>query len=356
MVVIDGAYGEGGGQILRSSLTLSALTGKPLEIHHIRANRTQPGLRAQHLAAVQAVAAITRGSLEGAHMHSTRVEFIPGQPHSGTYTFKIPTAGALTLVLQTIFLPLSLAGGRSQISLSGGTHVRWSPSWHYLQECWLPLITMMGFRVALDLRKAGFYPRGGGEVKIDVLPVRSLRTYNCVDRGDLVQIRGLSGVANLEESIAKRQKHQALRRLYAVCADSKIKTVQLPSPGKGTFILLKATFSKGGCACYTALGEPGKRAERVADEAVDQLLCFLENNASLDEYMGDQVLLPLSIIPGKSAFRTKCLSPHLLTNAYVIQQFLPVEINIEGEPGAPALVEVDGVSLEREDAEMTLMN
>lgn len=345
MVEIDGAYGEGGGQVLRSSLTLSALTGEPLVIHDIRANRNQPGLRPQHLTAVNAIVKITRAQVEGNHLDSTFVQLIPNKPIGGTYQFDISTAGALCLVLQTIFLPLSFAQGRSQILLTGGTHVPWSPIWHYLQECWLPLMSRMGFQANLQLETAGFYPRGGGTAQVNILPVQSLKPFICLDRGELLRIEGLSGVANLDITIAKRQKHQALRRLYDVCRESKIKTLEIPAVGKGTFLLLKAVFSKGGCACYSALGAPGKRAERVADEAVDQIFSFLSTPGCVDHYMADQLLLPLSIIPGKSAFYTNEVSHHLLTNAYVIRQFLPVEINIDGRLNSPARVEIEGISL-----------
>ena len=353
MVQIDGSHGEGGGQILRTSLSLSALTGEPLDIRNIRANRSQPGLRPQHLAAVKAVADITRGDLGGAEINSTRVQLIPEKVHGGDFQFNISTAGALTLVLQAVFLPLCFAGKTSEIIFSGGTHVRWSPTWHYIQECWWKMMSHLGFRGELTLERAGFYPRGGGKAKIKILPVKELQPLNCSERGKLIGIRGYSGVANLEESIAKRQKHQALRRLYEICRDSKIQTLVLPSPGKGTFILLKAEFSNCGCGCYSALGALGKPAEKVADEAVDDLLAFLKSDGCVDQFMADQLVLPLSIIPGESFFRTNRVTQHLLTNIHIIKQFLPVKITIDGELGEPALVKVHGISLLRDRSKGT---
>jgi RNA 3'-terminal phosphate cyclase (ATP) len=331
MIEIDGAYGEGGGQVLRSSLTLSALTGMPVIIRNIRANRSKPGLRPQHLAAVNAIAKITQAQVEGNELNSSIVQLAPNKVAASDYSFDIPTAGALSLVLQTIFLPLSFTAGKSRVMLTGGTHVPWSPIWHYLQVCWQPLMTSLGFRGDIQLENAGFYPRGGGRVRVVILPVESLKPLVCLDRGDLLRIEGWSGVANLDLSKAKRQKHQALRRLYEVCRNTKIKTVQIPSIDKGTFILLKAVFSSGSCACYSALGAPGKRAEEVADEAVDQLLSFLGTDGCIDHYMADQILLPLSVIPGKSAFTTSILSQHLLTNVHIIQKFLPVKINVTAD-------------------------
>jgi RNA 3'-terminal phosphate cyclase (ATP) len=343
MIEINGAQGEGGGQILRSSLTLSALTGELVHIHHIRANRSQPGLHPQHLAAVKAIAKLTGAELSGAHLNSGELTLCPGKLRSGRYRFDIPTAGALTLVLQTVFLPLSFAGGTSTITLTGGTHVPWSPIFHYLVCQWLPVMTALGFRVDLTLTQAGFYPRGGGEALVKILPVKELHPFTCMVRGELKQVRGLSGVSNLKDEIAKRQKHQALSRLYPVCQDAKINTLQLPSIGKGTFVLLQADFADGGRACFTALGAPGKPAETVADEAVDQLLAFLEQDGCVDQYLADQLLLPLLLVNGQSAFRVNPITPHLLTNAHVIEQFLPGRINIEeSQDGCGTVVVIGG--------------
>ncbi len=344
MVEIDGSYGEGGGQILRTSLALSALTGKPLHIHRIRASRDQPGLRHQHLTAVKAIAKITRSKVQGAVLHSSEVTLRPHQVQAGKYQFDIPTAGALTLVLQTICLPLSFADGTSWVQLTGGTHVRWSPIYHYLKQHWLPTMEKLGFRMEIDLKKAGFFPRGGGEVSLKVLPAKHFAPFHCAERGKMVSIRGLSGVANLDDDIATRQKHQALKRLYNICRDSKIQSLRLPAPGKGTFILLQANFTNCGSACFTALGAPGKPAERVADNAVDQLLDFLKSNGCMDQYLADQLLLPLSLIDGTSEFRTSAVTGHLLTNAHVIRQFLPVSIEIKGEKGDPGIVKIKGIS------------
>lgn len=345
MIEINGAHGEGGGQVLRTSLTLAALTKIPLHIHHIRENRRQPGLRPQHLAAVTAIAKMTNAEVFGAHLNSRELTLVPARLRPGRHRFEIPTAGALTLVFQTIFLPLSFAGSTSEIALTGGTHVPWSPIFHYLTHQWLPVMLALGFRSEITLQKAGFYPRGGGEVRAKILPAQGLQSFSCLERGDLSQIRGLSGVANLKDEIAKRQKHRALKRLYPFCEDTKLQTLHLPSPGKGTFILLKAAFSNSGIACFSALGAPGKPAETVTDEAVDQLLAFLKTDGCVDQYLADQLLLPLLMIDGDSAFRTSTITPHLLTNAHIIGQFLPEKINIEGTLNSPGVVQISGVGL-----------
>ena len=342
MIEINGAQGEGGGQILRTSLTLAALTKAPVHIHHIRANRSRPGLRPQHLAAVNAIAKLTNAEVSGAHLNSSEITLSPSSLRPGRYRFDIPTAGALSLLFQTLFFPLSFAGGTSEIVLTGGTHVPWSPIFHYLVHQWLPVMLALGFRGELTLHKAGFYPQGGGQVGAKILPAQGLRPYSCATRGALSRIRGLSGVANLTEEIAKRQKHQALKRLYSLCKDVKLKTLDLPSPGKGTFIQLNAEFANSGRACYSALGAPGKLAERVADEAVDQLLAFLETDGCVDQYLADQLLLPLAMIHGTSSFRTNAITQHLLTNASVIREFLPVDIRIDGALNQPGWVQIAG--------------
>lgn len=342
MIEINGAQGEGGGQVLRTSLTLSALTGIPLSIHHIRSQRSKPGLQPQHLAAVKAIARLTDAEITGASLNSPELTLVPAKLRTGRFRFDIPTAGALTLVLQTIFLPLSLASGSSEITLTGGTHVPWSPIYHYAQHHWLLLLTACGYRGESTLQKAGFYPQGGGEVGIKIWPARDLLPFVGLQRGELDQIRGFSGVANLKDEIAKRQKHHALQRLYPICPETKIKTLRLPSPGKGTFIQLRAYFSNGGQACFTALGAQGKPAEQVADEAVDNLFDFLKTDGFVDHYLADQLLLPLLVIDGDSAFRTSRITPHLITNAQVINQFLPGRIKIDGAQGEPGLVRVFG--------------
>lgn len=340
MIEIDGSYGEGGGQILRTSLALSSITGLPLHIRDIRKHRRQPGLRPQHLTAAQAIAIITRANLVGACQDATDIYLHPNGLHSGKYRFDIPTAGALTLVLQTVFLPLSFAGGTSWVKLTGGTHVPMSPIYHYLQEQWLPMMLNLGFRLEMRLAQAGFFPRGGGEVDLKVMPVMKLSPFRCTRQGALLEIRGFSGVANLGDEIGKRQKHRALQRLYAHCRNTKIQNLRLPSPGQGTFILLRSTFSPCGSACFTALGAPGKPAEQVADEATDSLIAFLQSAGCVDHYLADQLLLPLSMVQEPSEFSTNRITDHLLTNAHVIQQFLPVTITIEGEKGGPGIVRI----------------
>lgn len=338
-IIIDGSLGEGGGQVLRSSLTLSILTRRPLHIHNIRLARPKPGLQPQHLAAVQAAAAICSAELRGAELGSRQVIFTPGAVRTGRYSFKIPTAGSASLVLQTIFLPLALAGRSSTVEIHGGTHVPWSPPFHYLDQHWLACLKLAGYRARLTLDAAGFYPRGSGSLSAQLQSADQLRGLDLSDPGALLRIRGLSLVANLDDDIARRLKLQALRLLEPQVQDVKIQTGRLDGPHPGAILLLWAEFEHSR-AWVSALGAPGKRAEIVASEAVASLETILRSGAALDEHLPDQLLLPLAFAASPSRLSTARLSPHLLTNIQVLQAFLPTQIIVHGAPGQPGLIEI----------------
>lgn len=332
LVHIDGSQGEGGGQVLRSSLTLSLLTGRPLLIEQIRAGRKQPGLAAQHLAAVRAAAAISGAELAGAEMGSTRLHFRPAGLFPGRYRYDVGTAGAVSLVLQTLFLPLALAPAPSQITIIGGTHVPWSPSFDYLQRVWLPLLRRLGFAAELSLIRAGFYPRGGGQIEAHIQPAGALYPLEITRRGELQRLTGLSGVANLPGHILRRQAEQMEKRLSGRLS-APIAQVEWPAQGAGAAAFLCAGGASGGLGGFTGLGQRGKPAERVADEAINALQTYLATGAAFDPHLADQILLPLALIPQPSRFTTSAITLHLLTNAAVIRAFLPISIEITGDLG-----------------------
>jgi RNA 3'-terminal phosphate cyclase (ATP) len=340
MIQIDGSLGEGGGQVLRSSLTLSLLTKYDFQITNIRSRRSNPGLRAQHLKAVEAAASVGRAGVQGAELGSTALSFHPEAIHPGRYSLEISTAGAASLVLQTIFLPLALAGAGSTITITGGTHVNWSPSYHYLELQWLPFMRRIGFNADLKLQLAGFYPEGGGHMTAAIPPNSAISPLHITERRRLRQIRGISAIANLPRHIAERQREQVIRRLGDRFYLNDIRLVELPARFKGTMLLLLAEFEKSQ-ACYFSLGEIGKPAERVADDAVDQMEEFLSTDGAIDQYLADQLLLPLALARGQSELRTSKITQHLLTNAEVIRQFLPVTINIAGRLGEAGLVSIE---------------
>jgi RNA 3'-terminal phosphate cyclase (ATP) len=337
---IDGSEGEGGGQLLRSALTLSTITGRPFEFINLRAGRKKPGLRPQHLVCVKASAKLTSGEAHGAAIGSQTVCFQPGPVRPGTYRFAIRTAGSTSLLLQTVVLPLALAPKRSILTLSGGTHVPFAPPYHYLARQWAVLLRRIGIEADLTLSQAGYYPEGGGEVRAKIQPAASVAPLQLGRRGALKGLEGLSTVSNLDRSIASSQRRQALQQLDAAGLAAGIEVRELPSPGKGTMLLLLATFEGGGRSCHTALGARGKPAETVADEACDELLAFLGTQGAVDAHAADQLLLPLALADGPSAFPVPAVTSHLVTNARLIERFLDCAIRIEGEEGEEGWVRI----------------
>lgn len=331
---IDGSFGEGGGQILRTSLTLSAITGTPFEIFNIRAKRKNPGLRPQHLQAVKALATVCQAQLEGAEAGSSTITFEPGTILAGNYHFEIGTAGSASLVLQTLFLPLCRAPEPSSVEIIGGTHVPWSPCFHYLKLQWLEYLRHIGLEAELEMPRAGFYPRGGGNLTTHIRPAREIKPLTLEGRGDLIRVRGISAVGNLPIAIAERQKAQAENRLAQRGIPHEIELLEMPAVGKGTMLLLLGEFVNSRC-CYYSLGEIGKRAEKVADEACDAFFEFLKTDGVIDEHLADQIVLPLALAKGTSTFVIPKITQHLQTNLEVIKKFLQVEVEITdlGERG-----------------------
>lgn len=339
MIKINGSHGEGGGQILRTALTLSAIEKKPFEIFNIRAGRKRPGLAAQHLKCIEAMARICDAEVSGASIGSSSLKFSPGKIKSGNYCFEIKTAGSTSLVLQTIFLPLSLEKKPSSVIIRGGTHVPFSPCYHYLKEQWLYFLNKLGFDIKSEMLRAGFYPRGGGEIKIDIKHTEKVSPLELKERGKLLKVRGISAVANLDSSIAERQKKQAIRHLSKINIKPEIDVVTMPAFGKGTMLMLIGEFGNSQC-CYFSLGAIGKRAEKVADEACEGLVQFLETTSVIDEYLADQIILPLSFTKGTSRFATPNITQHLLTNREIINLFSNTKIEINGNWGKEGEVTV----------------
>jgi RNA 3'-terminal phosphate cyclase (ATP) len=327
--------------VLRSALSLSLLTGQSFCLSRIRANRDRPGLRPQHLAAMQAAARVAGAEVRGDRVGSEEIEFAPSPVRPGDYFFDIGTAGATSLVLQTLLLPLALAPGTSSVTIRGGTHVPWSPCFHYLDWQWRPFLNQVGVPFDLTMTMAGFYPQGSGEPQAQIPGVARPKPLRLTKRSPLRSIRGLSAVGNLPREIAERQRRQALRRLLNLLPDIEPEVIveELPAASRGTVLLLLAECEPGRAFCF-ALGARGKRAERVADEAVDALSTFLGTDGAVDPWLADQLLLPLPLADGPSELRTSEVTEHLLTNAEVIRLFLPVEIGVDGPLGGPANVQV----------------
>lgn len=349
MITLDGGYGEGGGQILRTSLALAAILGTPVRIINIRANRPKPGLRPQHLTGLLAMAEVSAGRLSGAAPGSREVVFEPGAVRPGDYAFDVSrisgSAGSVTLVMQTFLPALSMAAGRSMVEVVGGTHVAWSPPFHHFRDCFLPAVARMGINADVEMGRWGFYPRGGGKVSLGVKPCGPLEPLELVDRGALLSVKGLSAVSNLPASIAQRQAASAAGYLKGLGLDADMEVVEAESAGPGTFIYLSAEFTNITLG-FSALGERGKRAEAVGEEAASGLARFVDSGACVEEHLADQLIVYMALARGASRMSVARITRHLLTNAWVVGQFLPdVRIEVEGAEGGPGRVEVYGRSL-----------
>jgi RNA 3'-terminal phosphate cyclase (ATP) len=341
LIRLDGSQGEGGGQILRSALTLSLLTGKAFHLHSIRARRERPGLQPQHLMSVRAAAAVGQAKMTGASKGSSELRFEPGSVVAGKYRFPIGTAGATGLVLQTVCLPLALRGSApSEVMIEGGTHVKHSPCFHFLDTTWRRYLEALGLRLQLKMWRPGFYPRGGGSIDATISPCPRLHRLQMKERSPIKRITGISAVAGLPEEIAMRQARHAARHLRQTGLHVDIRE-ETWEGGPGTVLAL-ALDTAPVPTLFFGLGERGKRAERVADEAVEQVVDFLEaDTTAVDPYSADQLALPLAFAEGPSSYTVSEVTQHLLTNIAVIRHFVDREIVCEGREGEPGSVHID---------------
>lgn len=349
--VIDGSQGEGGGQILRTALSLAALTGRALHIERIRAGRRKPGLAAQHLTAIRAAAEIVGARLTGDFLSSETLEYHPaGPPTAGIYDFDVAeareggSAGAASLVLQTIALPLAFARGKSTVTVKGGTHVPWSPSFDYFEHVWLETLRRVGLDAAAGLGALGFFPAGQGEITLRLCGLRNigpgaLMSLTAVERGDVTAIDGRAVVANLPSHIAQRMADRAEALLRPLGVPVAIKTERARSISPGAAIFLRAIFDNL-YAGLEAHGRKGKPAEDVAEEAVAELLEYERTGAAFDRHLADQMLLPLAFATGPSEFTCAAVTPHLETNAWVFEQFDAARIEISRESDGTGHIKV----------------
>ncbi len=330
LLTVDGSLGEGGGQILRTSVTLAATFGRPVRVENVRAGRGNPGLAAQHLTAVRATAAVCRAHVEGDELGSTSLTFAPGgPPRAGSYAFDVAeareggSAGSATLVLQAVLLALAAAEGDSTVTVRGGTHVPWSPSLDFLTGVWLPYLQDSGVEARIDEVRTGWYPAGGGEILARVrgrgIP-GGLAPLELEERGALLGVRGRALAANLPAHVADRMAGRARSLLAAegVPADVRAERVRASTPGAAIFLAFEC---EGAAAGFSSLGRRGKPAERVAEQAVEELLAHRRSGAALDRHLGDQVLLITALAGGRSAFTVERVTEHLRTNAHVIECF-----------------------------------
>lgn len=338
MIEVDGSYGEGGGAVLRIATALSAVTSKPVHITNIRSGRPKPGLMPQHLNAVKAVAALSNASLSGLELGSTDIIFNPRSLSGGDYKIDIGTAGSITLILQAFMIPAAFAVGPVTISITGGTEVRWSPSVDYLENVTLPILRLMGYKAQMNILQRGHYPRGGGFVELRIDPIKKLKPLIASDaKFDL--INGISHAVKLPVHIAERQAKSAEEILLNGGYNSTIKiktTEKAIGPGSSIFLWTNSLTPVSG----SAVGEPGKRAEKVGAEAAKEILYHISRRSAVDRYMGDQII-PYMALAGKSKVKTAELTQHTLTNINVTEKFIKRKFHIEGILGESAVISVD---------------
>lgn len=333
MLIIDGSFGEGGGQILRTSVAMAAITKTPVKITNIRSDRPNPGLSAQHLTAIKAVASLTDASVSGLAMRSTEVTYFPDEIKGGRYRLNIGTAGSISLLLQCL-IPVALHAPETVIfEITGGTDVKWSPPIDYLRNVTLPALALAGCDVNIEVFRRGYYPRGGGRVRVTIEP--SLVSGADFERNDADTVYGCSHASRLPEHVATRQRDSAITRLHDHGYDAEITTEHEPSASKGSTGGTGSIGSTGsGIALWcglmggSALGERGKRAEAVGIEAADSIIRELDCGASVDVYLADQ-LIPYMAMAGSGSFTTRELSLHTKTNIWVCEQFTDARFEIE---------------------------
>lgn len=326
MVTIDGSFGEGGGQILRSSLALAMVTGTPVRVVNIRAGRAKPGLMRQHLTAVHAAAQVCSARVEGAAIGSMQLTFEPGRVQPGDYLFSIGTAGSTTLVLQTVLPALLTAGGPTRVTLEGGTHNPFAPPFDFLDRAFLPIVNRMGPRVSAALERPGFYPAGGGRFSVDIEPVGKLTGIDLNDRGEIVRQQVRAIVAHLPRHIAEREIKVVRQRTCWPQDCFRVEEVG-DAHGPGNVVMIEVE-SEHVTEVFTSFGQRGKPAETVAEEATAKCQQYLDAGVPVGLHLADQILLPLALA-GRGSFRTLPLSSHSNTHLELIRQFLRVTVAVE---------------------------
>jgi len=330
VIRLDGAEGEGGGQIVRTALGLSLLTGQPFAIERIRANRDRPGLRRQHLAAVEAAARIGGAEVDGARPGSDRLVFRPGAVRPGAYEFAIGTAGSTTLLLQAVLPPLLVAAEPTTLTLHGGTHNPLAPPFEFLEAAFAPVLRAMGARLELTLLRPGSFPAGGGALRARIEPAARLAPWEGLERGRVRRRLATATVAHLAVSIAERELAVVAKRLG--WSRKELVAREAPeSDGPGNVLTLRVD-AEHAAEVATGFGRIGLPAERVAERAARDLRRYLDARVPVGEHLADQLLVPLAMAGG-GAFRTLPPSSHTRTNARVIERFLPVRITLDEDAG-----------------------
>jgi RNA 3'-terminal phosphate cyclase (ATP) len=342
MIEIDGSHKEGGGALLRVSTALSALTGKKFRIRNIRAGRPKPGMMMQHLNAVLAIGKISNAQITGLETGSTQMEFVPGKLKGGQFQVDVQTAGSSPLILQALMIPAIFTPEGVEITIRGGTDVRWAPSVDYLTNVTIPTLKTMGASVDLKLLRRGHYPRGGGLLKANIKPVKKIKNLN-IHKLEVDVIKGISHSTKLPRHVAIRQADSAQKTLHSAGYDAEIEIEsETDALGPGSGLVLWSEFKGRNIPRVGAssLGKPGKPAETVGREAANEILSCISQGAALDRYMGDQII-PYLAIAGSSSVKMEKLTNHTLTNIYAAEKFTDCHFHITGSLGEVAVIEVE---------------
>ena len=319
---IDGNMGEGGGQVLRSAVTLAMCLNKPIVVKNIRAGRKKTGLLRQHLAAVNAAAAISNGQLEGAQLGSTCIRFTPGELTAGTFEFRIGSAGSTTLLMQTILPALSLMKEPSTVVVHGGTHNGMAPSVDFFELALVPLLARMGLSVTSSLHEHGFYPNGGGRWQLEIEPWTQSTPLHQIERGQLVSRSAVAKISGLQEHIAARELARVRKKLK--WAEHELTLQKVSSQGPGNILSLRCAYDNV-TEVFESVGTMGVSAERVAGRAVRDAKRFLNGCHGVGEYLADQLLVPM-ILGSGGVFTTGELSSHCVTNMALINNMVGSEM------------------------------
>jgi RNA 3'-terminal phosphate cyclase (ATP) len=323
MLSIDGSFGEGGGQIIRTSLALSLITGRAFRVFNVRARREKPGLQRQHLTAVHAAAAIGGAKADGATVGSKQFTFVPGEVTPGEYRFSIGTAGSTMLVLQAVLPPLMMAHAPSLLMFEGGTHNVHAPPFEFIQRAFLPLVGRAGPDVSVELQHYGFYPPGGGRFNVYVEPAAELKRLELNERGATLAVRARALAVKLPAHVAERELAVAAEQLGLTLDQMELATSDNAlSPGN---VFTVEVESEALTEVFTGVGERGVRAEEVASRTIEEAKRYLDAGAPVGEHLADQLLIPMALAGGGS-YTTQTPTPHTTTNIEVIKKFLAVEI------------------------------
>jgi RNA 3'-phosphate cyclase len=351
VIEIDGSFGEGGGQVLRTAVALSALLGREVHVKNIRSKRPTPGLRAQHMTAIKAVAALSDAETRGLELGSTDLFFTPRKKMSGSFVFDVGTAGSISLVLQALMPAAAFSSGGAEFEITGGTDVRWSPTIDYVRFVVLPMLSRLGYVAELKVLRRGHYPKGGGRVSMKVHPCNGLKPLLMTERSEIKQVRGISHCVKLPNHVAQRQASAAqdvLKKMDRLNVFVELETYRPESdphiaPGSG--IILYAGEEAGTILGADAVGERGKPAEEVGRNAAKQLAEEIKSGAPVDRHMSDMLIPYLAVAEGKSEFRASQVTMHAVTNARIAELVSGAKIRISGELGSPGTMIVNGIGL-----------